>query len=1271
LRSYSQKIFEKEFLYMHPKRSLLLVALILSILAWSAIAPRPVYAASVRYAVPDGSTTGDCLSWATACTLQHALASAVSGDQIWVKMGTYTPGTAGERTATFTLKNGVTLYGGFPTGTTESRLMDRSYISYPTILSGDLNGNGIDHNDAYRVVTASHTDSSAVLDGFTITGGNANGDATQRSGSGIYIDTGSPTLRNLVISANETDGIGAGVYLYQSSPILDHVTFSNNLARMYGGAMYAYLSSLSLTNVIFDNNTVNGGDGGALYLYGGSATLSNVSFRGNIAIPVGAGTGTQAGGSGGALYVTGSDPILNNVIFSQNVAGGNGGALDLENSNPILSNVTFSGNGDISTLSGRAIYMNNSSPQIRNSIIWGDGTLVTAIFGSDPVYTRVILRGGGAGTLDADPLFEFAGAHNLNLRPASPAINYGDNTVTAPGLPATDRNGYPRIADGTVDLGAYENQGPYNNAPVLSGSMSDLALLEDPVSNPGHKVSDLLAGHVSDADGTAAGAGMVIYAVDNTNGDWQFSNDGGTTWTALGVVYGISSTLLGPDAFVRFTPTTDWSGPTTLSFRAWDIPPDLRTSGTLNVNSDVNGGRTSFSAATGTITLVVTPVNDAPSFTGGADQVVLKDGAAQTVSAWATDISAGPSDEAGQALNFIADNDNHALFSTQPAISVDGTLTYTPAAGAIGSATVSVSLHDDGGTADGGVDTSAVQTFTIVVTPAKVFVKANATGAGNGTSWTDAYTSLQTALARTTAGCEIWVAAATYKPGAAGNNDAAFTLKEGVAIYGGFAGTEDDRDARNWKIHPTILSGDLNGDATHDDNDAYHVVMASAVSNATVLDGFTITGGNALGGEHEIATGGGMALSSSSLTLSNLIFSDNAATMGGGMALYNSSSPTLNNVAFHGNHAIVTGGGMDLNDNSSPILNNVVFHGNHTDSYGGGMALTSSNPILNNVIFSGNHADEMGGGMVLVSSDPILSNVTFSGNNAVISGGGILLAGSKPQVRNSILWGNTAGSGAQVENYLNSSAPVYTWVLIQGGGGTLDADPQFVDADGPDGVSGTPDDNLRLNFGSPAIDVGDNFACPFIDLDGLSRPGDGNADGTATCDLGAYEAGEMLCAAPYNFTKQSGVSIQVDTPGNLACLYVDEMGSDHAHATSGIQTGRYWLIRGLQNDKISPASGFSLTLTLPVSMTPDSKDKVCRYTGSAQTWDCGLTDFDAGAKTITRSGITALSDWAVGNDVATAVLLVSLDARAETSVPVVVILLVAMFGGAIGAARRK
>ncbi|MBM3833146.1 MAG: tandem-95 repeat protein [Verrucomicrobia bacterium] len=109
-------------------------------------------------------------------------------------------------------------------------------------------------------------------------------------------------------------------------------------------------------------------------------------------------------------------------------------------------------------------------------------------------------------------------------------------------------------------------------------------------------------------------------------------------------------------------------------------------------------------------------MNDAPSFVKGADQTVLEDAGKQTVTDWPAGLSAGPSDEAGRALTFQVSNSNAALFSTPPAISSTGTLTYTPATHANGSATVTVSLQDNGGTANGGLDSSAVQTFTITVT---------------------------------------------------------------------------------------------------------------------------------------------------------------------------------------------------------------------------------------------------------------------------------------------------------------------------------------------------------------------------------------------------------------------------------------------------------------------------------------------------------------------------------------------------------------------------
>jgi hypothetical protein len=140
---------------------------------------------------------------------------------------------------------------------------------------------------------------------------------------------------------------------------------------------------------------------------------------------------------------------------------------------------------------------------------------------------------------------------------------------------------------------------------------------------------------------------------------------------------------------------------------------------TVTVTLKDNGGTLDggIDATAKTLTITVTAVNDAPSFTKGANQTTLEDAGAQTVTGWATLISAGPPDESGQALNFIVTNDNNGLFSAQPAISATGELIYTAAPNANGSATVTVKLHDNGGILNGGVDTSPDQTFTITITP--------------------------------------------------------------------------------------------------------------------------------------------------------------------------------------------------------------------------------------------------------------------------------------------------------------------------------------------------------------------------------------------------------------------------------------------------------------------------------------------------------------------------------------------------------------------------
>jgi hypothetical protein len=126
--------------------------------------------------------------------------------------------------------------------------------------------------------------------------------------------------------------------------------------------------------------------------------------------------------------------------------------------------------------------------------------------------------------------------------------------------------------------------------------------------------------------------------------------------------------------------------------------------------------------------ITVNAVNNAPSFTKGANQIVNEDAGAQTVNAWATNIVAGPANESGQTVNFSVTNDRNDLFATQPSINVAGLLTYNSAPNAFGVATITVALHDDGGTANGGQDSSGTQTFTITVNPVADFPRVtNAT----------------------------------------------------------------------------------------------------------------------------------------------------------------------------------------------------------------------------------------------------------------------------------------------------------------------------------------------------------------------------------------------------------------------------------------------------------------------------------------------------------------------------------------------------------------
>ena len=388
-----------------------------------------------------------------------------------------------------------------------------------------------------------------------------------------------------------------------------------------------------------------------------------------------------------------------------------------------------------------------------------------------------------------------------------------------------------------------------------------------------------------------------------------------------------------------------------------------------------------------------------------------------------------------------------------------------------------------------------------------IYVKADATGASNGTSWADARTNLQTALTAARASDEIWVVVGTYKPTTSTDRTATFRLKNGVALYGGFAGGETSRDQRDWETNVTILSGDIGIVGGNSDN-SYHVVTGSYIGTAAVLDGFTVTGGNANGDwtlRHD--RGGGMSNRYySNPTLTNCTFSGNSARNGGGMYNYR-SNPTLTNCTFSGNSASNFGGGMHNFWNSNPTLTNCTFSGNSA-RYGGGMNNDPySSPTVTNCTFSSNSARSGGGMSNNYRSHPVLVNCTFSGN----SGGGMRNSGSSnPTLRNTIL--ANSSSGRDCYGPLTSEG----YNLDSDGTCGFAAESDFSNTDpllGPLQDNGGPTLTHALLVRSPAIDAGNPAGCtdPWgnpltTDQRGKVRPADGDYDGIPICDIGSYEA---------------------------------------------------------------------------------------------------------------------------------------------------------------------
>ena len=294
------------------------------------------------------------------------------------------------------------------------------------------------------------------------------------------------------------------------------------------------------------------------------------------------------------------------------------------------------------------------------------------------------------------------------------------------------------------------------------------------------------------------------------------------------------------------------------------------------------------------------------------------------------------------------------------------------------------------------------------------YATLGADGENEGTSWTDAFISLQDALDcvrnnendNCTTSNEIWVAAGTYYPDEGANvtdddRNASFELIPDIAIYGGFVGGEEALEERNFNSNQAILSGDIDQDGALDFN-SYHVVVADGsipesgdgIDADTVLDGFIIEEGYATS-----TTGGGMLCEGGddpdpqeqcAPTLRNLTFRGNEAFLGGALYLQG-ASPEISNVTFHDNKGVddlgpSLGGAIYIqrNDskNSNPKFNNVTFSGNEATN-GGAIYFSAvggnSTPSFYDCKFLDNKADQQGGAIFFsAASDASLSTTQFS-----------------------------------------------------------------------------------------------------------------------------------------------------------------------------------------------------------------------------------------------------------------------------------------------------
>jgi hypothetical protein len=414
------------------------------------------------FATPDGST------WQRAYrNPQDALAVAGDGDVIWVADGTYKPTSGSDQSISFLIDDDIRMYGGFqgisnPSGpSTENGLEDRNPLANITILSGDIDNDGLDSGNSWHVVKVSGTGASSAVDGFTITGGYADDTGTHEHGGGMHVTDSAVCIAKCRFQSNRADKHGAALFidgnsLFEGETDVFNCVFTDNgsTTTIRGGAIFTLGNGPTIMNCLMYENTAK--EGAGVYAYDTGAFIVNCTVAYNTA------AGSSAS-QGGGIWIGGNhlDRIHNCIVW------GNTAVIGSTEEEQIFEYIPET----------------SQTPEVKASIIEG-----CDVFCEEPTD----------GNSGSDPDFVSVASDNYRVDEGSPAIDAADASLLPDDLCDVDQDGTTgedtpvdlvlkdRDVGEGVDKGAYE----FRPCPAdLDGDGSvdddDLDILLDAWGNPG------------------------------------------------------------------------------------------------------------------------------------------------------------------------------------------------------------------------------------------------------------------------------------------------------------------------------------------------------------------------------------------------------------------------------------------------------------------------------------------------------------------------------------------------------------------------------------------------------------------------------------------------------------------------------------------------------------------------------------------------------------------------------------------------------------------